>query len=209
MQLALERLGFNVWRDQTRLETNWSREIAQALAACDALCLLWSEQASRSRWVQHEWLTARALEKYIVPCFLSGEKNLPGPLENVHGLELHDLEVAIPILAQRLATQAGRRVHYEQAIGPHRTSIPYNPNSRFVGRDADMLDLYFLSIGGVNRTEVSRVGITGMGGIWKTQLAVEFCHRFGFVFSRRGNLDRRHRFEFLVVADCGLCPPYH
>jgi TIR domain len=53
---SLEAVGA-VWRDQTRLETNWSREIAFALADSDLLCLLWSADAATSKWVKHEWLT--------------------------------------------------------------------------------------------------------------------------------------------------------
>ena len=32
--------------------------------------LLWSEPASRSRWISAEWLTAYLLDRYIVPCTL-------------------------------------------------------------------------------------------------------------------------------------------
>jgi len=57
--LALEAAGFNVWREQTRLETHtgaadWSRprrarEIAFALADCDVVCLRWSQHAAASK----------------------------------------------------------------------------------------------------------------------------------------------------------------
>ncbi|MET0253765.1 MAG: toll/interleukin-1 receptor domain-containing protein [Terrimicrobiaceae bacterium] len=71
---SLEAVG-DVWRDQTRLETDWSREIALALVKSDLLCLLWSEDAASSKWVKHEWLTARALEKQIIACLVPK----PGP----------------------------------------------------------------------------------------------------------------------------------
>ena len=58
---VLEASGFEVWRDKTRLETDWSREIALALAESDGLCLFWTTQSAESEWVKHEWLTARAL----------------------------------------------------------------------------------------------------------------------------------------------------
>src|SRR5262249_48884119 len=58
-----------VWRDQRKIENDWSAEIAQGLMQADLVCLLWSKEAAESRWVKHEWLTARALEKLIVPCF--------------------------------------------------------------------------------------------------------------------------------------------
>jgi predicted alternative tryptophan synthase beta-subunit len=45
IHLALKAADFNVWREQTRLETHtgaadWSREIAFALADCDVVCLM-------------------------------------------------------------------------------------------------------------------------------------------------------------------------
>src|SRR6188474_3087444 len=78
IEARLQRAGVRVWRDNTRLEADWSREIAEALAnEADALCLLWSKDAADSRWVKHEWLTARALEKRIFPCRLNGAPALP------------------------------------------------------------------------------------------------------------------------------------
>ena len=183
LQKELERLGFHVWRDQTRLEFDWSREISEALTVCEMVCLLWSKHASRSIWVRHEWLTARALGKYIAPCFLDDERNLPAPIENLHGLDLTDLRAALPILVGRITSRTERQVRYEHTIVPPRTYIPFSPNPRFVGRDRDLVELYRLSIVGLNNSASTRVGITGMGGIGKTQLAVEFSFRFAFAFT--------------------------
>ena len=70
---CLSDAGFDVWRDVTDIEPgkNWSREVAQNLTTSDIIVLLWSENATRSDAVRHEWLTARALEKGIIPCFLN------------------------------------------------------------------------------------------------------------------------------------------
>jgi hypothetical protein len=74
--------GLDVWRDKERLETDWSREIAQALADSNALCLMWSENAAKSKYIRHEWVTARALEKPVYICRLGKYKNYPQPLHN-------------------------------------------------------------------------------------------------------------------------------
>jgi len=51
--LALEAASFNIWREQTRLETQtgaagWPREISFALADCEVVCLRWSQHAAAS-----------------------------------------------------------------------------------------------------------------------------------------------------------------
>ena len=80
--------NFDIWRDETRLETNWSREIA--LADSDVLCLMWSRSAASSNWVKHEWLTAQALEKRIIPILFPDAPKLPEPLHNLHGVHLEE-----------------------------------------------------------------------------------------------------------------------
>ena len=46
------RSKHEVWRDERRIETDWSREIATALSEADAVVLLWTANAKRSKWVQ-------------------------------------------------------------------------------------------------------------------------------------------------------------
>jgi hypothetical protein len=49
IHLALKAAGFNIWREQTHLETDWSREIASALADCDVACSMWSQHAAATK----------------------------------------------------------------------------------------------------------------------------------------------------------------
>jgi hypothetical protein len=44
LQTVLEStsLGLRVWRDERSIETDWSREVAEALAESDVIVLLWS-----------------------------------------------------------------------------------------------------------------------------------------------------------------------
>ena len=93
---------FDVWRDQTRLETDWSREIALALADADLVCLIWSGSSSQSKWVKHEWLTARALEKPIIPCLFPGAPSLPEPIHNLHGVSFSDIKDGCRKLIERI-----------------------------------------------------------------------------------------------------------
>ena len=178
----LEGAGFAVWRDQTRLETDWSREIALALAENDLLCLLWSENSLISKWVKHEWLTARALEKRIIPCLFPMAPDLPEPLHNVHGVSFATMNEGCSALKKRISDAEIFFEQYDYTTLPRNSYIPFNPNPHFTGRHADLLELYLKMIGNLNKIGINQVGTVGMGGIGKTQLAVEFAHRFSFGF---------------------------
>lgn len=61
IEQALASADIETWRDKSRIEKDWSREIAVALSASSHACLVWSTNAAASTWVSHEWMTARAL----------------------------------------------------------------------------------------------------------------------------------------------------
>jgi WD40 repeat protein len=178
---SLEAVG-DVWRDRTRLETDWSREIAFALAKSDLLCLLWSADAATSKWVKHEWLTARALEKQIIPCLFPKAPDLPEPLRNVNGVAFATMEAGCSALNKRISEAKEFRARYDYTMLPRNSYIPFNPNPHFKGRQSDLLELYLKMIGNLNKIGINQVGTIGMGGIGKTQLAVEFAHRFSYSF---------------------------
>jgi hypothetical protein len=55
--------------------------------------------------------------------------------------------------------------------------VPYPRNSDFVGRDEALLQLH-RKLSGPGPVGIRPAGLTGMGGIGKTQLAVEYVHRY-------------------------------
>jgi WD40 repeat protein len=174
-------LSIDVWRDERKLERDWSREIAFALSGADAVVLLWSAHAADSRWVRHEWLTARALEKSIL-AVLTDSTALPVPLQNLHGLVAPDALPDQENLGRRIAAALSNPPVYDFTVRPSRVRVPLAANSSFVGRGPDLLEMYLSLIGDLNKIGVRSVGIVGMGGIGKTQLAVEFAYRFAFAF---------------------------
>ena len=67
---------------------------------------------------------------------------------------------------------------------PPASIVPYQRNLDFTGRREGLLHLARLLLPwpGVNGNFTRVAAITGMGGIGKTQLAVEFCYRYGRYF---------------------------
>lgn len=183
----LEHNGFVVWRDKTRLQigANWSRDIALGLANSDVVCLLWSQHSGASNWVRHEWLTAYALEKFIIILLLPDAPDLPPPLFNLQGVTLRDAAEAVESVdAIRNCIDDLRtlKVTRDYAHLPPNSYIPFRPNPNFAGRLQDLMDLYVQLMGQLHKVGINQLGTVGMGGVGKTQLAVEFAYRFSFGF---------------------------
>ena len=65
---------------------------------------------------------------------------------------------------------------------PSNALIPYQRNNDFIGRRESLLRLAKWLLPNDNEDSVRTVAICGMGGMGKTQLAVEFCYRYGRYF---------------------------
>ena len=228
IEQKLQENGFDTWRDLSDIDpgVNWSRESANSLADSDHIVLLWSEHAATSRTVKNEWLTARALEKGIIPCFLEPLEKLPDAfklpqvLEHINGISFTeavqqskiarirkvysalnpkrrkkigvkincgtastDFETGINSLIKILKDPGSIDRTYDYTKLPPHAFIPFRPNPNFVGRHTELLDLYLSLIGELNVVAINQVvNVFGLGGIGKTQLAVEFAYRFAFAF---------------------------
>ena len=65
---------------------------------------------------------------------------------------------------------------------PIGSRIPFSPNPLFEGRVEDLKKIAETLLGKSNTGVVVNQAITGMGGLGKTQLAVEFAYRYGHYY---------------------------
>ena len=71
---ALCEAGADPWLDRADIRVGGllRRQLQEAIAASDVVVLLWSKPAAASRWVAAEILTAFHLDRFVIPCVLSG-----------------------------------------------------------------------------------------------------------------------------------------
>jgi hypothetical protein len=176
IQEYLEYNGFDVWRDKSEIRRDWSKEIAGALSRQDVILVLWSEDSSKSQWVKNEWITARALGKPINLVVITALEKLPIPLRNLHAIVVkNNNNINLDIMQQiikKIKDTAATNIEYDYKILPPNRDIPYDPNPDFTGRSTELLDLYLEVLGDLSKLNYSKVGLVGIGGVGKTQLAV-------------------------------------
>ncbi|HEV8394567.1 MAG TPA: toll/interleukin-1 receptor domain-containing protein [Vicinamibacterales bacterium] len=70
IEQAFTAAGFEAWLDNSDLGlgVQLRPELHDAIRGSRAVVLVWSEPASRSRWVSAEILTAFHMDRYILPC---------------------------------------------------------------------------------------------------------------------------------------------
>jgi TIR domain-containing protein len=61
----LEDNDFDVWRDKSKIRSDWSKEIAGALSRQDVILILWSENSSNSQWVKNECISVLSLIRLL------------------------------------------------------------------------------------------------------------------------------------------------
>ena len=123
IEQALVSADVDVWRDKSRIEKDWSREIAVALSASGHVCLVWSANAAASTWVSHEWMTARALNLPLHILICTDAPTLPVPLRNVESKPVAQGTDAAAWLVGRVRNAA--RLEYDYSILPGSSQIPF------------------------------------------------------------------------------------
>lgn len=108
---ALQAYGVEVWRDEESLRGGelWPKLIGDAIAAQDAIVLLWSAHSANSHYVEQEWNAAFAKKKVIIPCLLD-DADLPQMLSQINSIPSQNLSTALPSILKAIPTLEENKV---------------------------------------------------------------------------------------------------
>jgi len=102
----------------------------------------------------------------------------PDPATKTLFQQIRQMKTAVPITPPPALPEADTLAE-PGALPPH-AYLPYHRNNDFTGRETALLNLAKLLLPYDAEQPITRAtAITGMGGLGKTQLAVEFCYRYG------------------------------
>ena len=177
---------------------NWVRALERAIDECSDIVLVLSPDFCNSEWSQVERTGAIAndpsgLERKVRPLLLAECRHLPTFPRFLRQVQIVDVtttelyEKHYP----KICTELGGTVVTELANLdrgklppvqplPARHNVPYRSlGEGFVGR-ADALWQIHDALHGGNTAILQGIGVmAGMGGLGKTQAAIEYAHRFG------------------------------
>ena len=203
----LEAKGFTVWLDKWNLIPGnpWEEEIEEALDQCQTFAVFvgpsgigpWENEEMRSALEDR----VQDRNRRVIPVLLPGapdnkNQKLPRFLRRTTWVDfrpglhnedcLYRLECGIKGVAPKPLTKSDSTTPTSDApsVGdlPLGSHLPFSPNPLFTGRVEDLRKLADALVNHASAGTVITQAITGMGGLGKTQLAVEFAYRYGNQF---------------------------
>ena len=215
-----EKYQLKCWLDKWNLVPGepWQEALEQALDQCETVAVFVGPN-SISPWENEEMrsaLEARVHDKTrrVIPVLLPGapdsrDLKLPRFLTRLTWVDfrggLHDEEALGRLYWGITGIRPEDSFKKEQSRGlPHGSYVPFVRNEYFTGREADLESLANNLLGDRSTNTVISQAVTGMGGIGKTQLAVEFAWRYGHRFKGVHWLDLRDVLGLeAAIARCG------
>jgi tetratricopeptide (TPR) repeat protein len=212
MALRLRAAGFNVWFDEWVLRGGEVGSIGmeRGLQESRHVVLVLSPEFMASEWTDYETQIALVLspanrDRKLIP-ILHTKCKLPPRISRLNWIDFTSA-LADPAqyefrLAQLMSDlnphryerptdfasfQASRKTSDPNTIPPVRplppgSRMPHAPNPLFVGRENEMRDLARMLTPGSGALVGVHAAVIGMGGVGKTQLAVEYAHRHGHLY---------------------------
>lgn len=183
----LEKNGFELWLDTVNLKSTilWTEDLTRAIVESDYFLLLWSFDAKESEHVQQEITTARVFLKPIIPVLVQGEKaslELPEKIAFLQIIVSEKYKESFKELLNRLSEYENEKIEYPR-ISYRNLYIPHNRKKNFIGRQAELVKLFVDLYGFMGKkTDNYPCVISGLTGIGKTELAIEFSYRYNIIF---------------------------
>ncbi|MFG3461999.1 FxSxx-COOH system tetratricopeptide repeat protein, partial [Streptomyces sp. NPDC047853] len=199
----LKQAGHQVELDRWDWRTgdDFVQKMNVALTRADGVVALFSKSYfAAGRWTQEEWSSTVAMRGRLIPVTIEplAEDDIPALLagrlrtdlhgldetaatatlvEAVHGPVPPDGPVAFPsaALAESDAESDSQRPRLPSSVGLPKVWNVRRRNPDFFGRDSEMVQL---RAGLLHGRQAVVQALHGMGGIGKTQLALEYAHRF-------------------------------
>ncbi len=204
----LANKGLQVWIDQWELIPGvpWEEVSLKAIENSSALVIMVST-SSLSKFQLTEATYGLILNKEIFPVLLPGATidNLPSMLKELEVIDLRDgFDKESEILRKfKLIVEKISVGSIEHGQLPPGSRMSFTKNVKFTGRETDLIAiLESFDLRNEEKTIQTTV-VTGMGGIGKTQLAIEFCYRFGHYFKGVHWLTADQDIA-AEIAECGL-----
>jgi tetratricopeptide (TPR) repeat protein len=210
------------WLDKWNLVPGeaWQEALEEALDGCETVAVFvgpstispWENEEMRSALEEHVHDKSRR----VIPVLLPGapdsrDLKLPRFLKRLTWVDfrggLHDENALYRLHCGIRGIKPDKdRLPAEAVAGglPVGSYLPFARNALFTGREAAIQSLVDHLLSGNPRNTVISEAVSGMGGIGKTQLAVEFAYRFGYRFKGVHWLDLRDpRALDGAIALCG------
>ena len=201
---------FDEWVLPQHAGRNWITELREGVENSSKIALVWSPEFFKQQWPAFEATIGQLMdpvgwEDRLIPLLHTSTEipkdwafrqaldftNAPiGTIEfdfHYHHL-LHNLDNSRPYEGDFEQFKKLKTSKIDpNAIPPVRplpkgSRMPQAPNSLFVGRENEMRDLNRMLTPGSGALVGVHAAVIGMGGVGKTQLAVEYAHRYGHLY---------------------------
>jgi hypothetical protein len=212
LAIRLRDAGFKVWFDEWVLRGGdvGSIGMERGLVESHHVVLVLSPEFMASEWTDYETQIGLVLspsnrDRKLVP-ILHTKCELPPRISRLNWIDFsgaladpRQYEFRIAQLMSDLnpdryerptdfaSFQASHKTGDPNVIPPVRplppgSRMPHAPNPLFVGRENEMRDLNRMLAPGSGALVGVHAAVIGMGGVGKTQLAVEYAHRYGHLY---------------------------